>query len=88
MEGRVSVAAQSDLRTATRCAWVGFDSGWTDNPRAPGAICAVISDALRPMEFLAPRLATFAQALEFVGDVHARSGLTLLALISRRSCPI
>lgn len=80
MEGRVTVAAQSDLRTASRCAWVGFDSAWTDNPRAPGSICAVISDPLRPVEFLAPRPATFAQALEFVSDVHARSGLTLLAL--------
>jgi predicted RNase H-like nuclease len=60
--------------------YVGFDSAWTDNPEARGAICAVRMKAGHPAEFYAPRLASFDQALAFIRDVRADSGNTLVAL--------
>lgn len=63
-----------------RDAIVGFDSAWTDKPRAPGAICAMIFEDGQPIEFHEPRLASFAQALEFIEQVRAPDGMTLVAL--------
>lgn len=59
---------------------IGFDSAWTDKPKAPGAICAMIFEKDRPIEFHEPRLASFAQALEFIAQVRSPDGLTLVAL--------
>ena len=59
--------------------YIGFDSAWTDNPKAPGAICAVTLDGEEPRAFHAPRLASFDQALGFIGECRA-SGVTLVAL--------
>ncbi|WP_419826831.1 DUF429 domain-containing protein [Sphingomonas sp.] len=57
---------------------VGFDSAWTDNPRAPGAICAVrLEDGTAPV-FYAPRLVRFSEALAFVDE--AAVDYTLIAL--------
>jgi predicted RNase H-like nuclease len=61
-------------------AYVGFDSAWTDNPEAPGAICAVCMTAGRPARFYAPRLASFDQALAFIRVVRSDNGNTLIAL--------
>jgi predicted RNase H-like nuclease len=58
--------------------YIGFDSAWTDNPRAPGACCAVTLDDGAPVRFYAPRLASFDQALGFIQDV--RTQFTLVAL--------
>ena len=60
--------------------FIGFDSAWTDKPRAPGAICAMVFEEGRPIEFHEPRLASFAQALEFIEQVRPPDGLTLVAL--------
>lgn len=60
--------------------FIGFDSAWTDKPRAPGAICAMVFEDGRPIEFHEPRLASFAQALEFIAQVRSPDGLTLVAL--------
>lgn len=57
--------------------FIGFDSAWTDNARAPGAICAVQLGA-GAARFHAPRLVRFADALAFVDDVA--DGYTLIAL--------
>jgi predicted RNase H-like nuclease len=60
--------------------FVGFDSAWTDNPRAPGAICAVGFEDAHPVQFHEPRLAGFDQALSFISGVRSDSGNTLVAL--------
>jgi predicted RNase H-like nuclease len=58
--------------------FLGFDSAWTDNPRAPGAICAVrLEDGTAPV-FYPPRLVRFSEALAFVDETAA--DYTLIAL--------
>jgi predicted RNase H-like nuclease len=60
--------------------YIGFDSAWTDNPKAPGAICAVgIEDGHQTL-LHAPELASFSQALSFIQEHHSRNGITLIAL--------
>lgn len=59
---------------------IGFDSAWTDKQNAPGAICALEIDDIKPVRFHAPRLATFDQALGFISEVRSSSGATLIAL--------
>jgi predicted RNase H-like nuclease len=61
-------------------AFVGFDSAWTDNPKALGAICAVVLADGLPPRFHAPQLVSFAGALRFVATIHATSTVTLIAL--------
>lgn len=60
--------------------YVGFDSAWTDNAKAPGAVCAVVLEGRRLVAFHPPRLVSFAQALEFIRTVRSGNGLTLVAL--------
>lgn len=45
---------------------VGFDSAWTDNPMAPGAICVIRAGIDGPHLHLALRLASFAEVLEVI----------------------
>jgi predicted RNase H-like nuclease len=59
--------------------YVGFDSAWTDNPKAPGAICAVGIESGRPARFHEPRLASFDQARTFIQSVRC-DGTTLVGL--------
>jgi len=60
--------------------YIGFDSAWADNPKAPGAICAVgIKDGV-PVQFHDPRLVSFDQALKFIQGVRSDNGTTLVAL--------
>ena len=60
--------------------YIGFDSAWTDNPKAPGAICAVCIDGGVQARFHPPQLATFSQALAFIQSVRSNDGATLIAL--------
>ena len=60
--------------------YIGFDSAWADNPKAPGAITALEVDAGKAGRFHAPRLVSFDQALSFVDQVRSNDGCTLLAL--------
>jgi predicted RNase H-like nuclease len=60
--------------------YIGFDSAWTDNPKAPGAICAVAFEDSRFVQFYAPRLVTFDQALEFIRAIRSPVGNTLIAI--------
>lgn len=60
--------------------YVGFDSAWTDNPKAPGAICAISVENGRPAAFHAPQLVSFAEALAFIQTVRSPVGATLIAL--------
>jgi predicted RNase H-like nuclease len=61
-------------------AYIGFDSAWTDNPKARGAICALCVDHGRPVQFHAPRLASFDEALTFIQSIRPDDGTTLIAL--------
>jgi predicted RNase H-like nuclease len=59
---------------------VGFDSAWVDNPKAPGAICAIgFNDACEP-RFVAPQLAGFQDALSFIENERRSHRLCLIAL--------
>lgn len=60
--------------------FIGFDSAWADNPKARGAICALVMEDNLPREFHPPRLVSFCEALQFTKDVQAMSGCTVLAL--------
>ncbi len=60
--------------------YIGFDSAWVDNPRAPGAICAVGMESGVPTVFHRPRLVWFSQALAFIKEVRTPSGVSLAAL--------
>ena len=59
---------------------IGFDSAWSDNPRVPGAICALrVADDASPV-FTPPDLVGFAAATDFVRDLHRPGDLTLVAI--------
>lgn len=60
--------------------FVGFDSAWTDNAKAPGAITAVALDGTRVAAWHKPRLVTFEEALGFIDQVRSPTGVTLVAL--------
>jgi len=60
--------------------YVGFDSAWTDNPKAPGAITAAVVQAGRTVAWHPPRLARFDEALAFIRDIQSADGVTLIAL--------
>lgn len=45
---------------------IGFDSAWTDQVKAPGAVSIIRVLEGRPPEFVTPRLSNFAQALTII----------------------
>jgi predicted RNase H-like nuclease len=61
---------------------VGFDSAWTDKVRAPGAICAIHQGGREDgyASFIAPRLASFAQGLEFIAEQRSHAARVVVAL--------
>ncbi len=59
--------------------FVSFDSAWTDNPKAPGAIAAVVIRDGAVVGWHPPRLVSFDGALAFIGEVRSRDGMTLVA---------
>lgn len=71
---------QNAERMAAAVSWVGFDSTWMDNARAPGAICAASFDGRRFAHFEPPQLVGFAKALEFIRSVHRDDRPTLVAI--------
>ncbi len=58
----------------------GFDSAWTDAPKAPGAICAVAFDGDGQVRFHEPRLVSFAGALTFIEELRQDFAVSLVAL--------
>jgi predicted RNase H-like nuclease len=60
--------------------YIGFDSAWTDNPKAPGAICGVGIENDQPVWFHPPQLVSFDQALTFIQKARSENGATLIAL--------
>lgn len=68
------------MTTAQTDVFVGFDSAWTDNPKAPGAICSVTLRDGQVVAFEPPRLVRFAEALAFIAEHRSRDGHTLVAI--------
>ena len=60
--------------------FVGFDSAWTDNPKAPGAVAAVSIQDGTVVSWHPPRLVSFDGALAFIREVRSTDGVTLVAL--------
>ena len=60
--------------------YIGFDSAWADNPKAPGAICAVGIKEGGTVQIHEPRLVSFDEALRFIRDVRSNNGNTLVAM--------
>ncbi|MDX1820088.1 MAG: DUF429 domain-containing protein [Paracoccaceae bacterium] len=58
----------------------GFDSAWTDAPKAPGAICAIAFDDRGEVRFHEPRLVSFAQARSFIEELRESFAVSLVAL--------
>lgn len=58
----------------------GFDSAWTDAPKAPGAICAIAFDERGQVEFYEPRLVSFADARAFINVLRHNFAVSLVAL--------
>lgn len=58
----------------------GFDSAWTDSPKAPGAICAIAFDTIGRFSFVEPRLVSFAGASEFIEARRHDHAVSLVAL--------
>ncbi|MBY4591746.1 MULTISPECIES: DUF429 domain-containing protein [Rhizobium] len=69
-----------DQGSATTISVVGFDSAWTDNPRAPGAICVVRLDTQGARLHVAPRLASFSEAATVIRTERSEVGKCLVAL--------
>lgn len=63
-----------------RESFIGFDSAWADNPKAPGAIAGLVLDGAETVSFVPPQLATFAQGADLIEDLSAGCALTLIAL--------
>ncbi|KKB77122.1 hypothetical protein VW35_15440 [Devosia soli] len=59
---------------------IGFDSAWTDNPKAPGAVSVIAIDETGAKTFVAPRLATFGQALEVIAGEQTRHERVFVAI--------
>lgn len=60
--------------------FVGFDSAWTDNSKAPGAICSIVHDRDRFSDFTTPFLVSFDDALDYVRSIHVPDHLTVVAI--------
>ncbi len=60
--------------------YVGFDSAWADNPRVSGAICAASVYDGCVVQFHAPQLVSFGEALTFIQKIRSNTWVTLIAL--------
>ena len=52
--------------------YIGFDSAWTDNPKAPGAICGVGIENDQPVWFHPPQLVSAGQASRSSSSLRKR----------------
>lgn len=59
---------------------LGFDSAWTDKPKAPGAICVITVDGTGRVNFKEPELASFRQALDTIESEAQGFARCLVAL--------
>jgi predicted RNase H-like nuclease len=59
---------------------VGFDSAWTDNVKAPGAVCAIRCTRDGQLSSSAPELTNFDEAFRFISAEHSRCDVCIVAL--------
>jgi predicted RNase H-like nuclease len=59
---------------------VGFDSAWTDNAKAPGAVCAIRCDHHGHLSSSDPQLASFDQAFDFIAAEQSRCDVCVVAI--------
>ena len=59
---------------------VGFDSAWTDNAKAPGAVCAIRCDHHGHLSSSDPQLASFDQAFDFIAAEQSRCKVCVVAI--------
>ena len=59
---------------------IGFDSAWTDNIRARGAVCALVVGNGEAVKFKPPCQASFKEALEFINRERRACDNCLVAL--------
>ncbi|CAO4142063.1 hypothetical protein LPLAFNJD_LOCUS1096 [Methylorubrum aminovorans] len=69
----------SDRRT-TPISIIGFDSAWTDSPKAPGAISVIRIDDKGRRTFVPPSLVSFDAALTVIQTEASFSALRIVAL--------
>jgi predicted RNase H-like nuclease len=60
--------------------FIGFDSAWAGNKKAPGAICSLSYDGDKFFDFHEPRLVGFHKAKQFVGSVSRGRRLAIVAI--------
>src|SRR5271170_3064344 len=59
---------------------IGFDSAWTDNARAPGAVCSIHCDYHGYLSSSDPQLASFDQAFDFITAEKSKCDVCVVAL--------
>jgi predicted RNase H-like nuclease len=59
---------------------IGFDSAWTDNSKAPGAVCALVVASDGGISFKLPCHVSFDQAVAFIEAERSSCGTCLVAL--------
>jgi predicted RNase H-like nuclease len=59
---------------------IGFDSAWTDNSKAPGAVCALVIASDGGVSFKPPFHVSFDQALDFIKAERRACDTCLVAL--------
>ena len=69
-----------ELAPHTAAVFVGFDSAWADNAKAPGAICSVHFDGADFADFRPPELVGFDRALDYINAVRRTGSPTILAM--------
>ena len=59
---------------------VGFDSAWTDNAKAPGAVCAIRCDHHGYLSSSDPQLASFNEAFDFIAAEQLKCDVCVVAI--------
>jgi len=76
----VGASGEDDLAgVMIRSVLIGFDSAWADNPKAPGAICAMVAND-DTQEFIQLKLVGFDAAADFVREVTQSADYVLIAI--------
>ena len=75
----MSISARIAWSMGTTCI-IGFDSAWTDNFRARGAVCALVMGKWEGVRLTQPCQASFKEALEFINRERRACDNCLVAL--------
>ena len=59
---------------------IGFDSAWTDNAKAPGAVCAIRCDHHGRLSSSDPQLTSFDQAYDFITTEQLTCDVCVVAI--------